>query len=98
MNQVKETNLSSKTQPNQVLLRISCSRGENLAVASVECNPMEKAALTASPCMVQVWTDLWVPCRYWLVSKRYWTRNRLATTIGSSMHQEFAYQSLGSCL
>jgi len=95
----QETHLSNKTQPNQVLFRISCSIGKNLAVASVECRPMEKAALTASPCMVHVWTDLFVPCRYWLVSKRYWTNHELAGGTSSPQPQTIhgPYQFLVSC-
>lgn len=34
---------------------------------------MDKAAFTAKPWVVHVWTDRCVPCKYWLVSNKYCT-------------------------
>lgn len=65
--------LSNSTQPNQVRFLISCSIGVNLAITSLEWRPMDKAALTAKPWVVHVWTDRCVPCKYWLVSNKYCT-------------------------
>ena len=68
--------LSSTTQPNQVLLRISRSRGENVFEAWLECSPSWRAAFTARPCRAQASTDFCVPCRYCPVRRRYCTRSK----------------------
>jgi hypothetical protein len=46
------------THPNQVFFQISCSSGEKTLTKSLEYNPSWNAALTASPCVAHVWTDL----------------------------------------
>lgn len=81
---------SSMTQANQVRVRVSRSSGVYAFSEVVEWRPSWKAALTAIPCMFQVMTERWVPCRYWLISNMACTVSRLEPLSIWSRHRALA--------